>query len=208
VEKYRVHPGKRLPNTPAKSDEEGCPVKLRDPHHRVRWVGALIIAAALSACGGGAVAPEAYVKSVCQAVSDWQGQIQDRSTSLEESLGTDPSPEQGKAALTRFLDGVITDSERMVDRVEGAGSPDIEDGEDLANRLKDALEQVLQAFRDARTEVEDIPTSSPEEFQQGADEVGNTIQSAFTEAGATFDQPSPELDPIFEREPACNQLST
>jgi hypothetical protein len=173
-----------------------------------RSVISLIAAAALAACGGGAVSPQAYVRSVCQAVADWQGRIQDRSGDLEQQVGTDPSPEEGKEALGQFLDGVITDTEGMVDLVEEAGSPDIEDGEAQADRLSDALTQVLEAFRSARSEVEDIPTGSPEEFQQGADEIGSTIQSAFTEAGGTFDQPSPELDPIFDQEPACDQLST
>jgi hypothetical protein len=183
-------------------------VVIRNGPYVGRSVISLIALAALAACGGGTVSPQAYVRSICQAVTDWQGQIQDRSGDLEQQLGTDPTPAEGKEALGQFLDGVITDTEGMVDRVEEAGSPDIEDGEAQADRLSDALTQVLEAFRSARTEVEDIPTDSPEEFQQGADEIGNTIQSAFTEAGATFDQPSPELDPIFEDEPACDQLST
>jgi hypothetical protein len=180
------------------------------PHTRPRQAGygiTLFLAVSLAACGGGAVSPRAYVKSVCEAVGDWQGQIQDRSTSLGQNLGTDATPEQGKGALAEFLDGVITDTQGMVDQVEEAGSPDIEDGEDQAKQLTDALTQVLEAFRAARTDVQTLPTDSPEAFQQGADEIGNTIQSAFTEAGSTFDQPSPELDPIFEDEPACDQLN-
>ncbi len=180
---------------------------LRGPRHMARYVVSLVAAAALASCGGGSVSPQAYVKAVCQAVSDWQGQVQERSTDLEQNLGSDPSPEEGKEALGTFLDDVISDTDRMLGRVEEAGTPDIEDGEETANRLTEALRRVQEAFRDAREQVNDLSTGSPEEFQQGADEIGSAIQSAFTETGTTLDQPSPELDPVFEREPACDQLS-
>jgi hypothetical protein len=175
--------------------------------HLARYGISLILAVCLAACGGGGVSPREYVRSVCEAMADWQGEIQDRSTSLAQDLGTDATPQQGKDALAEFLDGVITDTEGMVDQVEEAGSPDIQDGEDQANRLTDALTQVLEAFRAARTEVQTLPTDSPEAFQQRADEIGSAIQSAITEAGSTFEQPSPELDPVFEGEPACDQLN-
>jgi hypothetical protein len=173
-----------------------------------RGVISLIAAAGLAACGGGGVGPQAYVRSVCQAVADWQEEILDRSTSLEDELGPDATPEQGKDALAGFLDGVIADTDGMIGRVEDAGTPDIEGGEEQANRLTEALGQVQEAFRDAREEVDTISTTSPEAFQQDADALGDSIQSAFDEAGTTFDQPSPELDPIFEEEPACDRLST
>jgi hypothetical protein len=182
-------------------------VSLRGPRLVASCLLPLIALAALPACGGGAVSPEAYVRSVCQAVADWQGEIQERSTDLEQSLGADATPEQGKEALGVFLDGVITDTDRMIELVDEAGTPEIDDGEATANRLTEALRQVQEAFRDAREEVDALPTSSPEEFQEGADQLGSSIQSAFSDAGTTLEQESPQLDPIFEREPACDELS-
>lgn len=182
-------------------------MSLRGPRLVAASVLSLAALAALPACGGGAVSPEAYVKSVCEAVGDWQGGIQRRSTDLEQNLGADATPEEGKEALGVFLDGVITDTDRMIELVEEAGTPEIDDGEDAAIRLTEALGQVREAFADARQEVDALPTGSPEEFQAGADRLGSSIQSAFTEAGTTLEQESPQLDPIFEREPACDELS-
>ena len=47
-----------------------------------------------------------------------------------------------------------------------------------------------------------------QEFASGAQQVGKTIQSALGRIGTTFNRKSPELDPVFNQEPACKSLQS
>jgi hypothetical protein len=172
----------------------------------------LIAAAALliSACGddddggGDSVAVGEFASDICTAFTDWTGAIQERQTDLQEGLDPGASPQEGKDALSGFLDEAVEASDQLVEDVEAAGTPDTENGEDAAEALQGAAEDARDKLADAQERVEELPTDSPQAFSEAADEFGNDVRSALEGVGDGLEEiDTPELDKAIDEESAC-----
>ena len=170
---------------------------------------------AIPACGGGdsdggggdTVSAEAYAAGVCGALNDWQAAIQARSTSLTEGLSEDTSPEEGKDLLATFLDDVLSETETMVSAVEDAGVPDVDNGEEASSALQDSLDAARTALQEARDQVDDLPTDSPEGFQTAATTLGATISTSLGSIGGEIeDIDAPDLEDAFNNDEDCIAL--
>jgi hypothetical protein len=168
---------------------------------------ALGLMLAFVACGGGAVAPAEYVKSVCGAATSWQKDIEQRALSLASDLGGTPTPQKGKQAFGDFLDDLIASTDTLIGKVEDAGAPDIPDGDKAADQLVTALRGVRKAFESARSQVAKASTESLEAFEQDASQINTSIQSALNGIADPFQESAPELKSTFEQDPACKDLS-
>lgn len=169
----------------------------------------LIAAAALfvSACGGDSdekVEVGDFASDICTAFTDWTDAIQSRQTELQGALDPNASPQEGKDALQGFLDDAVEASDQLVDDVDGAGTPDTENGEDAAEALQGAAEGARDKLAEARDEAEQLPTESAEAFSKSARDFGNDVRSALEGVGEGLEEiDTPELDKAIDEESAC-----
>lgn len=191
------------------------------PASRIAALGlTLLLAGGLVACGGDedgggggedaggsseTVSAEAYAADVCGAMQDWIAGIEERAQDIGSGLdGTDA--DAGKQALADLLSEMSNSTGDLVSAVEDAGVPDVEGGEDAADSLVTAFEEVQQILEDAQADVEELP-SDVQGFQQGAAELGPTIQEALTSVGESLEDPASEdLKNAFQEEEACSAV--
>ncbi|MDQ3982874.1 MAG: hypothetical protein M3271_09380 [Actinomycetota bacterium] len=174
----------------------------------------LLLAAGLAACGGDdddgnggggsseTVSAEAYAADVCGAMQDWVSTIQDQAASIGENIQAGDA-QSGKDALSDLLTDMSASTGDLVSAVEDAGVPDVDGGEEAADSLVSAFEDVQGILEDAQQDIEDLPTD-PQAFQQGAAELGPTLQEALSGVGSSIEEPdSQELRDAFENEESC-----
>ncbi|MDQ3951708.1 MAG: hypothetical protein M3279_01910 [Actinomycetota bacterium] len=158
--------------------------------------------------GGGSsetVAASAYAADVCGAMKDWMQGIQDRTAALTENL--QPGEEQGKDLLVELMSEMSSQTEELVSAVEDAGVPDVDGGEESADQLVAALKDTQAAFDQAKEDMEALP-SDPQAFQQGAAQIGPTLQEALTNVGTSLEEStSEELTDAFEKEESCSEIA-
>ena len=161
---------------------------------------------ALASCGGGGgVDAKAYVRSVCTATTDWQKDIQERTVALAGSLDPKATLPIQKQALVDLLGGLVQATDAYADKVDKAGVPDVDGGEDAAAKLVEALERIAKAFRTAHDQAGSLPTDSKDAFQQAADAIGKTVNSSVTGIEDPF-KDSTELNTIAGQDPACKAI--
>lgn len=180
----------------------------------------LLLAGGLVACGGDdggdggdgggggsseTVSASAYATEVCGAMQDWVTGIQERTQDLGSGL-TAGDTEGGKQVLVDLLSEMSAATGELVTAVENAGVPDIEGGEEAADSLVAGFEEVQGILEDAEADVAAL-SDDPQEFQQGASELGTTIQEALTRVGDSLEEAgSGELTEAFENEESCNAV--
>jgi hypothetical protein len=171
---------------------------------------ALFAAAALavSACGdddgGDKVGVGDFANDICTAFTDWTEAIQARQSELQSGLDPGASPQEGKEALQGFLDDAVEASEQLVEDVDGAGTPDIDNGEEAADALQGAAENARDKLEEAQENAEELPTDTPEAFKQAADDFGNEVRSALQGVGDGLEEiDTPDLDKAIDEESAC-----
>ena len=191
------------------------------PASRIAALGlTLLLSAGLVACGGGdggdegggdgdgsseTVSAEAYAAEVCGAMQDWVAGVQSQMQGLSESF-TSNDPEAGKQALSDLLGEMSSQTGDLAAAVDDAGVPDVDGGEEAADSLVTAFEDVQGLLEDAQQDVEDLP-SDPQAFAQGASDLGTTLQEALSSVGGSIEEPdSPELQEAFEKEKSCSSI--
>ena len=188
----------------------------------LRWVAVVLSVSVLAACsddsGDGtdtaeeteapaAADADTYAERVCGALSDWMTSIEEGNATLQGSLENEVDLEQVKQRLLEFLDDTIANTDDMIARVEDAGAPDVDNGEELHQRLLDLLGQAKTAFEDARDTVEGLDASNAQELGTGLQELGISLQTAFADVQNPLENAdSEELDRAFEDNEACTSL--
>ena len=182
----------------------------------------LLAAAALVAgCGGDGddgnggsegVPPSEWAQTVCGALSDWQASLQEKSQSLSGTVLEAETPQAAKDQIGEFLGDVLADTEAMIDTVEGAGEPAVDEGDRIAEDFRARLEEMRTAFEDARQRVEDVPTDDPQAFQQELTEIGGELQTQGEAIGNRLDEideryDADELSEAFDDTPACRDFA-
>ena len=95
----------------------------------------------------------------------------------------------------------------LVDAIEDAGVPDVEGGEESADQLVAGLRETQEAFDKAKEDIEALP-DDPQSLQQGAAQIGATLQEALTNVGSSLeDSASKELTEVFEKEKSCSEIA-
>lgn len=175
----------------------------------------LVPAAALvlSACGGskgsdsGKVTATAFAHSVCSAVVQWQADIQKRSGDVSTQLGTSPDAAKGKQVLADFIDGIITDTDSVITKLRGAGTPDVDQGKTATDALVNAFEQVKTSLTGVRTSIDGLPTDDPAAFQQAASNLSTSISTSFDSVAASLKNVKvPALDDAFNTDTSCSSI--
>jgi hypothetical protein len=173
----------------------------------IRFVALVVaIPVVLAACsgGGGKVSANAYATSVCTNIKTWLGQIKQRATDLRTAVSPGTSPRKGKDLLGSYLDGVISDTATMINAINGAGTPDVSNGPQIASTLVSGLDQAKAAFDSARSQVDSLPTTSRAAFSRAAAQLGTSINSKVGGVVRSFQGlKSPQLDQAFRTVSAC-----
>lgn len=177
----------------------------------------LLLAAGLAACGGDddgnggggsseTVSAEAYAADVCGAMKDWVSTIQDQAASIGENIQARDA-QSGKDALSDLLADMSASTGDLVSAVEDAGVPNVDGGEEAADSLVSAFEDLQAILDDAQQDVADLPTD-PEGFKKGAAELAPTLQEALSSVGSSLEEPeSQELQEAFENEESCSAIA-
>jgi hypothetical protein len=188
---------------PKRNRKRGEPV-LRSKVAGVALVSTLV--GGLVACGGSdTVSARDYASDVCGAVKQYTDGIQERVSEIQSDAPQ--NPEEGKEVLTTFMDNMISDTDELINEVEEAGVPDVEDGEQIADEMQSALEQVKSLLEDARSQIADLPTDDPQAFAEGTAEIGTTLSESGQEIQTGFEElRTDELREASEDIEACQEI--
>jgi len=171
------------------------------------------VALALPAAGSAAhadAAPGAWAEQVCAAVAGWSNAAGVKSAALEKKLNP-TSLAQTRAVFSRFLDEIVRETDRMIVRVDIAGTPAVRSGPAIRQRLRVLLVRARGLLADARRQAARLSLTDPADFAKTVSALGDTIGKQFDGLGGAFDQidrayPSAELDRAFSGAPSCKKL--
>ena len=173
---------------------------------------AAAVALALPAAGAAARADTPvgpWADQVCAALTGWTAAAEQKAATLEQSIDPKSLP-RSRAAFSRFLDDVVRETDRMIVRVDIAGTPAVKSGPAIRQRLRVLLVRARGLLAAARRTAAGLSLTDRLSFGKGATSIGDTIEKQFDALGSAFDQldrayPSAELDRAFSR-PACGKL--
>jgi ElaB/YqjD/DUF883 family membrane-anchored ribosome-binding protein len=177
-------------------------------------VTALLSLAILAGCGGGdepeGVEPKEWAADVCGALQQWESTLEQKAQALTGEVVAAKDAEDAKKRISAFLTDVLADTERMLEALDGAGAPAVEDGEAIADDLTVGLRQVQAALQQARDSVVALPTDDTEDFQEELVVIGRDLQTRGEVVEEQVDEigtKDDELREAFEETPACDELS-
>ena len=198
-----------------------------------RWklvAGALLMALVLAACGGddnsggdtgsspgttastgttggGTVSADEYVHSVCTSMSTWVTDVQN----LSNSFGSDVDPtdlEATKNAIVDLFGQMVDATDKLISSLQAAGTPDVDNGDQIKAALNDSFTQARQALSDAKDQIANLDTSDPTQFATQLQGIGTAIQSSMSGiTGSLSGLQAPELEQAAANEPACASLA-
>lgn len=171
---------------------------------------------------------EVWTATVCTSLNDWidviaeidadaqdavtlQGTVDRDDTGFDTGdTGTSGKvgPEAGRRILVALFGDAADATDDLVQDLEDAGVPDIEDGEELTELFLENFSNVRDAFARARDDAGDLPVNNAEDFADAAQSILDDIDVASTDVETAFNEASTELDvsefeEAFADEDAC-----
>ncbi|HVF07224.1 MAG TPA: hypothetical protein VNC60_01445 [Actinomycetota bacterium] len=155
-----------------------------------------------------ATAPADYVEGLCAAVVSYQTDLEAENEALQESISGEPDAAELKSALESFLAALSDRSQRLVDEVDGLGTPAVDDGEGVRSALTSAIEQVVSLFDEARSDIAALATDDLQALTEGFAEAGAKLQEAAVGISGSLDGlSSPELKQAAADAPSCEGVA-
>ncbi|TYC00792.1 hypothetical protein FXF53_12830 [Micromonospora sp. WP24] len=154
-------------------------------------------------CGGGP-SPRAWASSVCSALAPWRSEISRLTSSTDQQMTAQTTPAQAKENLVRLFDGAEKASETARRKVEEAGVPEAEHGEEISTGFRTALGQMRDAYGRAAETVGGLSTGEPTTFYDGVRAAVETLNKEYD--ASTLDTSrlnSEELRQAFDEVPEC-----
>jgi len=172
--------------------------------------------AVASGCGGGgdssgsAASPETWAADICGAASTWMNDIGAQSESLDDTMSGAASIEDVRDRLVAFVDDAIERTDQMLSEIDDAGSPDVDNGEQLADDFLEVLAGFKTALEEVRTTAAGL-SDDPAQFAEGAQQIATAMAAAGSEIQTGLNElqqsaGSDDLDAAFDDEPACQEL--
>jgi hypothetical protein len=185
---------------------------------RLLRLGAAFAILASFACGGDdggggdSVSAGEYASSICTGVDEWFQAIQAQTEQLTDAAADLEGDLDGaKESIEGYIDDVIVATDALLEEVDAAGEPDVENGAEVAAALEEGFENVKGEFEQAKEDIGAVSTDDPEEFTAEFERIGGRLQdgSAMEEAFAGLEEFSDneELDAAFDEEESCQALS-
>jgi hypothetical protein len=123
---------------------------------------------------------------------------------LQEGAQPDQTPADDKEALQQFVDSAAEASDKLVEDVDAAGTPDTENGEEAADAFQAAVEDTSNELEDARAEVGELPTDSAESYGTAVDELVTGLRGTLDGIDDQLqDVEAPELERALDEASAC-----
>jgi hypothetical protein len=170
----------------------------------------------MGACSGGdggevetdTVSATEYATGVCGAIAGWIDDIQGLNEDLQANL--DPANLDAlKDVMVGFLEDVTAATDAVIDEVEAAGVPDVEDGDATAGAVLAALRDSRAVFVDARDRVQGLSSADPAAFAAELETLGTDIQTSMSGIGSELGQfESQELNEASEDVPECDGVAS
>ena len=145
-----------------------------------------------------------YANDLCTALIDWTETVRASEMELREGAQPDQSPADDKEALQQFVDGAAEASQKLVEDVDAAGTPDTENGEEAADAFRAAVEETSDELEDARAEVGELPTDSADSYRTAVDEFVAGLRDTLDGIDDQLqDVEAPELERALDESSAC-----
>jgi len=154
--------------------------------------------------------PTKWAQGVCSAIVDWSGAAETRANALGKQMSGGGLP-QARAVLSRFLDQLVVETDRLITRVDVYGTPGIKNGTPIRQRLRSLLAAARASLAQGRRDAAKLSITDATAFQQGAGRISDSVGKQFDALGKGFDAldkdfPSAELDRAVSRAAACSKL--
>jgi hypothetical protein len=162
------------------------------------------ICAGCGSSGSSKVNVDTYVGSVCSAISPLEKDVVSRSSALNGATAANAT--EAKKALQGFLVAVESDSNHALTKIQAAGTPDINNGKNVAGTIVKAFTQLRDAMKVALTKSDSLPTGSPSSFRTAAQALGASVKSALNNIDSSGFS-NPDIEKAAGAQPACKTLS-
>ena len=178
---------------------------------------AAVLALAAGACSGdgggtsGGSDPRAWTVNLCEALSAWVRDLENRAASLEGEArkGAEKRGARGvRDALVTFTEDVVQLSARMRADLAAAGVPDVEDGAGLRRDVLTAVDELVAIFESFRAELRGLPINDRDAFLQALEDWEARGEAAFAAVERTFEEidekhDAPAINQALAEEEAC-----
>jgi hypothetical protein len=158
----------------------------------------------LAGCGGGGVEPKQWARSVCGALTPWRAEISDLTTKAQQQLETAKTPEQTKSNIVDLLSGAESASEKARAGIDGAGVPDVTDGQKVAEQFLASLSKARDAYGNAKRAVSALPTADAKTFYSAVSGAFATLKDEYERSAIDPAHVGPQdLQKAFDEVPEC-----
>jgi hypothetical protein len=163
----------------------------------------LYVLALLAACSGG-TPPDEWAGRVCAALGPWRTEIEALNASAQRQVSQAATPDQARAGLLTLLEGAESATESARAAVAGAGTPDVDGGDEVARRFVAALSGSRDAYAGARSELRALSTQDEKAFYDGVVAVLGRLNEAYARSAVDTTQlDSTALREAFARADQC-----
>jgi hypothetical protein len=172
------------------------------PLARTAAAGALVLVG-VAACTGG-VAPSRWADQVCGALIPWRTTVAQLNGEAQQKVAAATTPAQTRDGLVELLSGAQTASETARAAVVAAGTPDVDGGADVANRIAASLAGTRDAYAKAKADLLALPTDDPTSFYRRVATIMDTLQREYAASAVDTNQlNSVELSDAFDKVDRC-----
>ncbi|MEO3776161.1 hypothetical protein ABGB16_04730 [Micromonospora sp. B11E3] len=157
----------------------------------------------LAGCGGGP-SPRAWAASVCEALTPWRAEINKLTSSTQQQMTAQTTPAQAKENLVRLFAGAEQASETARRKVDEAGIPETDRGEEISQGFQTSLGKVRDAYGRARATISGLSIREPGAFYDGVRAAVETLNKEYDASALdTSRLSSEELKQAFDEVPEC-----
>lgn len=133
--------------------------------------------------------------------------IKDDVANLTNTPELDQSSPQGlKDSLVTYLDTMASTFDSITTKMQAAGTPPVEGGEEAVTAFTDQLTTAKDAVASAKTKIEAAPVDDPAAFQAAVTSVGEELTSlGDMDTGSAFED-YPEFKAAYDAAESCQAL--
>jgi len=172
-----------------------------------RLAGAIALTAlvlGVSACGDDSVEVGDYANDLCTALKGWTQDLRDSQAELQAKATPDSSLESDRDALEQFVDDAVAATDGLKQKVEDAGAPDIDGGDDVADAFHEAVDDTSSRLEEARDSVAQIPADNPDEYRAAVDDFLANLKTTLEGIDEHFeDVDAPDFNTALGDASAC-----
>jgi hypothetical protein len=165
---------------------------------------ALVVAVLLAACSRPGVPADAWVVTVCNALTPWRSTITELNQRAQTQMQQTITVEQTRRNLVDLVTNARDATETARLAVVAAGVPDAPGGESAARGFELSLESTRDAYAEAADDLRRLPGGDETAFYDGVIDVMDRLNRQYEQAGAKLSElDSPQLRAAFDRAPEC-----